>query len=66
MVLDGLGVHPDDADLRIVVGSGVDERFVNGFIGVLQLDVFPGDGDGDLVLGMDNALDEAFPILKRR
>ena len=66
VVLDGLGVHADDLHLGVVMGAGVDERFVDRFVGVLQFDVFAGHGDGDLVFRMDHALHEALPILERR
>ena len=65
VILDGLGVHADDLHLGVVMGAGVDERFVDRFVGVLQLDVFAGDGDGHLVFRMDDALHETLPILER-
>ena len=64
VIFDGLGFHADDLDLGVVVGTGVDQGFINGFIGVLEFDVFSSDGDGDLVLGVDDALHKALPILK--
>jgi hypothetical protein len=65
VVLDGLGVDAHDVAPWCRDGAGVDQRFVDRLVGVLQLDVFAGHGDGHLVLGMDDALDEMLPILQR-
>src|SRR5690606_26514690 len=46
VLLDRLGLYADDVDLGVVMRAGVDQRFVDRFVGVLQLDVFAGDGDG--------------------
>ena len=38
------------------------ERFVNGLIGVLEIDVFADDRDLDRFFGRDDALDEFAPV----
>ena len=45
VALDVLGVHADDFYGAVVADPRVRERFVNGFIGVLQVDVLADDGD---------------------
>ena len=62
MLFDGFGVDADDVDAGVVEGAGVGEGFVDGLVGVLELDVFADDGDVDGVLGIDDAVDEAFPV----
>ena len=64
LVFECLGIDADDLDFGVVRGTGMDERLVNRFVGVLQLGVFSGDGDGDAVLRMDHALHESFPFLE--
>ena len=44
----------------------MDQRFIDRFVSILQLDVFSGHRDGDLVLGMDHPLHKALPAFKRR
>ena len=41
---------------------GVSERFVDAFVGVLQVDVFPDDRDLDLLLRVDDATNELPPV----
>ena len=40
------------------------DRFVNGFVGVLEFDVFSDNRDGDPVFRVNDFLDEAFPVLE--
>ena len=64
LIFDGLCFDADDLHFGIVISAGVDKGFVDGFISVLKLDVFPGNGDGNFMLGMDDALDEGFPFFE--
>ena len=43
--VDVLGVEPVDVDGGVEVDRGMDERFLDGEIGVGQLHVLPDDGD---------------------
>ena len=60
----GFGIDLHDLYFGIVRGSCVDERLVNRFVGVLELGVFSGNGDGDAVARMDHALYKFFPFFQ--
>lgn len=64
LIFHRFGVDLDDLDFGIVRGSRMDQRLVDGFVGVLELGVFSCYGDGDTVLGMQDALDEFFPVFQ--
>ncbi len=66
LVLDLFGIDPHDMHLGVVMSASMDQRFIDRFVSILQLDVFSGHRDGDLVLGMDHPLDESLPALERR
>lgn len=65
-IFNRLSFYADDLDFGIMEGSGVDEGFVNRFIGVLKFDVFSGNRDGDFVFRVNDALHKAFPFFKVR
>ena len=48
--LEILGVDANDVDAASVGDARVAERFVDRFVGVLELDVFSDDADAHLVL----------------
>src|ERR1051326_6240983 len=59
---DVLGIHLDDFDAAIIGHAAVDDGFVDGLVGVLQLDVFADDADADAVLGGDEFADDFLPV----
>ena len=63
--LEVFGVDADDFHARLVGDAGVAEGFVDGFIGVLQLDVFADHADLHLVLGRLDAADDLGPDILR-
>ncbi len=65
-VLQRLGVDQFQIDPAILARGRVGERFVDAFVGVLQLDVFPDDRDLDLLFRAHDALDEFPPIAQVR
>ncbi len=61
-VLQRLRVDQFQVDAAILARGRVGERFVDAFVGVLQIDVFADDRDLDLLLRADDALDEFPPV----
>ena len=61
-MLERFGVDQAQIDPAIVARGGVSERFVNAFVGVLQVDVFADDRDLDLLLRVDDATNELAPV----
>ena len=60
-----LGVHAHDVHAAVVGDAGVGQRLIDGFVGVLQLDVFADDTDLHLVLGRLDAVDDVGPDVFR-
>ncbi len=60
--LDGLGVHFLDFHTAIVGHAAVDDRFVNRFVSVLQLDIFAHHTDADAMLRRDELADDFLPV----
>ena len=54
----------DDLHATVVGDAPVDERFVNGFIGVLQVDVFANDADAYAVCGEFQFAHDVLPIVE--
>ena len=52
LLRDLLAVYGDEAELATAVGSRLQECFVDGLVGILQLDVLTDEGDGDEVLSL--------------
>ena len=59
---DGFRIDTLNGNPRIAGGTGVGERFVDGFVGVLELDVFADDCDADAVAGIDDTGDVGAPL----
>lgn len=55
------GVDFNDFNGGVVLGTGDREGFVDGLVGVVELDVFSDDRDGGFEGRIDEAVDEAFP-----
>ena len=53
-------------DSAILARGRVGERFVNALVSVLQVDVFADDGNSDLFLWTDDALDKFPPVRQIR
>src|SRR6266581_3324109 len=64
VLLDRLRIHITDVDSAARVDPGVDERLVQGLVGIGKVDILADHGDGDLVLGMLERLDQPFPYLE--
>ena len=64
LLRDLLAVYGDEAELAATVGSRLQERFVDGLVGILQLDVLTDEGDGDEVLGFFTQSEELLPLLQ--
>src|SRR5256885_5149984 len=62
IALKVLRVHLLDFDAAIVRDTTVNDRFVNGFVSVLQFDVFANDTDTDAVLRGDEFADYFLPV----
>ena len=60
-VCEGFGVDAADVDLAVVGNAAVRDGFVDGFVGVLQFDVFSDDADGDFAGGVFYAADDLLP-----
>ena len=60
--LDLLGSDPIDLDIASMRESRVKERFLDGEVRVLEVDVFADERDGDLVLRFENGIDEGAPV----
>src|SRR6266702_1558048 len=56
-LLDRFRIHIADVDPAARVDPGVDERLVQRFVGIGEIDVLADHGDGDLVLWMLERLD---------
>src|SRR6266581_6304625 len=63
-LLDRFRIHIADVDPAARVDPGVDERLVQRFVGIGEIDVLADHGDGDLVLWMLERLDQLFPRLE--
>ena len=63
LLRDLLAVYGDEAELAAAVGSSLQERFVDGLVGILQLDVLTDEGDGDDVLSFFAQGKELLPLL---
>ena len=57
-------MYGDEAELATAVGSSLQERFVDGLVGILQLDVLTDEGDGDEVLSLFAQGEELLPLLQ--
>src|SRR6266705_2226227 len=64
VLLDRLRIHITDVDSAARVDPGVDERLVQGLVGIGKVDILADHGDGDLVLGMLERLDQLLPYLE--
>ena len=64
VLLDRLRIHVTDVDSTARVDPGVDERLVQRLVGIGKVDILADHGDGDLVLGMLERLDQLFPDLE--
>jgi len=64
LALEDLAVDPARAHPHPVGDAAVDQRFVQGFVGVDELGVLADDGDRHLTLGMADALDDAVPAVE--
>src|SRR5437773_3226047 len=64
VLLDRLRIHVTDVDPAARVDPGVDERLVQRLVGIGEVDILADHGDGDLVLGMLERLDQLFPDLE--
>src|SRR6266699_1963711 len=64
VLLDRLRIHVTDVDPAARVDPGVDERLVQRLVGVGKVDILAHHGDGDLVLGMLERLDQLFPYFE--
>ena len=62
LAFDVLGVHLHDFHAAIVGHAAVNDRFVNRFVGVLQLDVFADDANADTMLRRDEFADDLLPM----
>ena len=62
VLFDLLGVHLHDFHAAIVGHAAVDDRLVNRFVGVLQLDVFADHADADAMLRRDEFADDLLPV----
>ena len=66
LLRDLLAVYGDEAELAAAVGSRLQERFVDGLVGILQLDVLTDEGDGDDLLSFFAQGEELLPLLQLR
>src|SRR6266513_1179011 len=64
VLFDRLRIHVTDVDSAARVDPGVDERLVQRLVGIGKVDILADHGDGDLVLGMLERLDQLFPYLE--
>ena len=64
LLRDLLAVYGDEAELATAVGSRLQECFVDGLVGILQLDVLTDEGDGDDVLSFFAQGEELLPLLQ--
>ena len=64
LLRDLLAVYGDEAELAATVGGRLQERFVDGLVGILQLDVLTDEGDGDDVLSLLAQGEELLPLLQ--
>ena len=55
-------IDPHNFDSAIVGCAGVRQRFVDALVGVLQIDVFPDNGDLEIFPGSNDPLDESAPL----
>ena len=56
-----LGVDPLDLDVAVVVEAGVFQGFLDGDVGIGQVDVFADEGDGEAGLGGFHSLRPCLP-----
>src|SRR5438034_4060354 len=63
VLFDRLRIHVADADPAARVDPGVDEPLVQRLVGIGKVDILADHGNGDLVLGMLERLDQLFPYL---
>ena len=64
LLRDLLAVYGDEAELATAVSGRLQERFVDGLVGILQLDVLTDEGDGDDVLSFFTQGEELLPLLQ--
>ena len=57
-------MYGDEAELATAVGSRLQECFVDGLVGILQLDVLTDEGNGDEVLSFFTQGEELLPLLQ--
>ena len=60
-LLERFGLDPLDVDAQTIGEAAVIERFVQRLVGVLVARVFADDVNGELVVGLLDALDQLFP-----
>ena len=60
-MLERLGFDPVDVHLEPVLEAAVEERLVEALVGVFEPDVLADDVDGDLVVGVVDAVHEVLP-----
>ena len=61
---DAIARNAQDADVRVVGDTGVNERFVNRFISVFKLGVFRDDGDGRLFVRATERVEHFVPTVQ--
>ena len=66
LLLQPLGVQPADVDARLLRDAGVDQRFLDGQVGVVQLDVLADDRDLDLARRVLQPVDHQAPRRRSR
>ena len=55
--IDLLNGHP-----AVIGNAAVNDRFIDGFVGVIKLDVFADDADANAMLGRDELADDFLPM----
>ncbi len=59
-----IGIDALDDDAGVIGSTSVGEGLVDGFVGVLQLDVFADDGDFYFVGRVDDVVDKFLPVVE--
>ena len=61
---DEFAVHVHDLHLAFIDGAGMDKGFEDGFVGILQFDVFADEADGYLAVRVFQFIEETTPLGK--
>src|SRR6476646_6788617 len=64
LAFENLRLDPVEIDLHLICNSAMGERLDQRFVGVLHSRVFADNGDGDVTLGVADALVDQAPALK--